>query len=107
LSLLAAAAPALANDPLGSEETRVPRMARFLEWVPNGQEGLYIRAESGRWYYARTESECPRLRAGVPIRFELTGSGDLDRFGAIRADGWRCQLSSVVASDAPPQRSGH
>ena len=107
LSLFTAAAPALAYDPPSGEETRVPRMARFLEWTADGNQGLYIRADTGRWYYARTQSECPRLRDGVPLRFETRAGGDLDRSGAIRVEGWRCQLASVVASDGPPEHRTH
>jgi hypothetical protein len=100
---LLGSAPALAADPAApaSGETRIPRMGNFLEWIADGERGLYIRGDTGRWYYARTQSECPRLDAARALRFDTSGNGDLDRFGAIRAEGWRCQLSSVVESAAP------
>jgi len=107
VSSLLVAAPALAFDPPVSAqaaETRVPRMASFLEWIADGDRGLYIRADTGRWYYARTRAPCPRLANDVALRFETRGGRDLDRFGAIRAEGWRCDLASVTESDGPPRR---
>ena len=29
-------------------------------------------------------------------------NGDFDRYGAVRAEGWRCQVASVTESGAPP-----
>jgi len=105
--LAAAAAPALAFDPpagADSREVRIPRMSQFLEWVPDGENGLFIRADTGRWFYARTREACPRLDNNVALRFDTRGGRDLDRFGAIRAEGWRCDLASVTESAGPPPR---
>lgn len=101
---LLGAASAHAAAPATGPETRVPRMASFLEWVADGSRGLYIRADNGRWYYARVQDDCPSLHANIALSFQTAPNGDLDRFSAIRAEGRRCLISSVTASDGPPSR---
>ena len=104
---LLTAAPALADPPPADapEEARIPRMSRLLETVVRDNRGVYIRADTGRWYYARTRGECARLRPTTsPLSFDTNAQGELDRFGAIRAEGWRCQLDSVTRSGPPPGR---
>src|SRR5262245_6835261 len=87
-------------------EVRIPRMNAFLEWVADGHQGVFIRADTGRWYYARTQSPCPRLRPSIALSF-YAPNNELDRFGALRAEGWRCPLVSVTESDPPPGHENH
>jgi hypothetical protein len=106
LLLLSGAAPALADTPpTMPRETYIPNMAGFLEWVADGERGVYIRGDTGRWYYARTKAPCPRLKSTTALSFQTT-NGDLDRFGSLRIRGWRCPLLSVVGSGPPPKREG-
>lgn len=100
---LMAGAPTHAFAPTAGQETRIPRMSSFLEWVADGSRGLYIRADNGRWYYARLQGECPRLHPNMALSFQTAPNGDFDRFSAIRAEGWRCMVESVVASEGPPR----
>ena len=106
--LLFAAVPALADQPATDEsrEVRIPRMASFLEWVADGDRGVFVRGDTGKWYYARTQSPCPRLRPDVALSFVAPG-GELDRHGALRVEGWRCPLDSVTESEAPPGHEDH
>ena len=105
LAAAAVAAPALAETPVTrAPETKIPRMAHFLEWTADGDNGLYIRGDTGQWYYARVEGNCPRLSAADTIRFQTAPNGDLDRKSAIHAQGWRCLLSSVTTSAPPPAK---
>ena len=101
---LLAGAPTHAFAPTAGQETRIPRMSSFLEWVADGSRGLYIRADSGRWYYARIQQDCPGLHPHAALSFQTAPNGDFDRFSAIRAEGSRCLVSSVTASDGPPWR---
>ncbi|HTU11249.1 MAG TPA: hypothetical protein VMG08_10175 [Allosphingosinicella sp.] len=103
-TLLAAAAPALAADNQPAPEQRIRNIASLLETVPDPRQGVFIRAYDGRWYYARTLDECPRLTATAPLRLIASPGGYFDRNSAVVADGWRCLVSSVVASDGPPSR---
>lgn len=107
LGLIAAASPALAQTPAHDEETTIPRMSHFLEWVPDGHVGLYIRGDTGRWYYARLREECPRLQGGARISFSTSATDTLDRYSSIRAQGWRCQIASITDSRGPPDHDRH
>jgi hypothetical protein len=103
--LLSGAGAALADSPpvMNPRETYIRNMAGFLEWVADGERGVYIRGDTGKWYYARTQAACPRLRSATGLSFQ-TRNGDLDRFGSLRIDKWRCPLVSVIESGPPPER---
>jgi hypothetical protein len=101
--VLAAAFAGAAPAPPAGPEAAIPRIRGFLEWVADGKQGVYIRADTGKWYYARTEAPCARLRPHVALSFTGAAQNQLDRYGAIAVEGWRCQLASVVESGPPPQ----
>ena len=103
--MLLAAAPAFAATP-SSRGGPHPAHGSFLEWVADGQRGVFIRGDTGRWYYARTQARCPRLRPTASVRFVAPG-GNLDRFGSLVVEGWRCPLASVVEAEAPPGHERH
>jgi hypothetical protein len=99
------AAPALARESVPPGETTIPRMSGFLEWRPDGNQALYIQGDTGRWYHATLEAPCPRLVTRTRVRFNASPSDRFDRHSSIRADGWRCLVSSVTALEgAPPPR---
>ena len=102
--LAGASAPAPATDV--GRETAIPRISRYLDWVADPKKGVYVRADTGKWYYARTDAPCPRLRATSNVHFIGTLQNQLDRYSAIMVEGWRCQIASVVESPPPP-RYGH
>lgn len=106
--LLLGTGPALAASPSTSEprEVRIPRMGSFLEWVADGHRGVYIRGDTGRWYYARTQARCPRLRPTASVRFVAPG-GNFDRFSTLVVEGWRCPIASVVESPPAPGHEDH
>ena len=102
-ALVISASPALAHPSADSgREVRIPRIYNFLEWVADGHQGVYVRGDTGKWYYARTQAQCSRLRPATSISFLGARGGNLDRFGAIRVEGWRCPLDSVTESAPPP-----
>jgi hypothetical protein len=88
-------------------ETAIPRISGFLDWVADPKKGVYVRGDTGKWYYARAEAPCPRLRPHTNISFVGTVQNRLDRFSSIIVEGWRCQLTSVVESPAPPGYERH
>ena len=92
---------ALGASPTAQPEARIHFMRDYLETVVDPERGIYIRDYAGHWYYARVQQGCPRLTLNASLRFNAPG-GNFDRFSTISADGWRCLVSSVVASDAPP-----
>lgn len=96
------AAPALAGDT--PAETTIPRISGFLEWLPDGNQALFIRGDTGRWYRVALQTTCPRIRQGARIRFNASPGNRFDRHSSIRADGWRCLVASVTHSEGPPPR---
>jgi hypothetical protein len=101
---LLGAAPAYASGPAAAPgEVRIPRMGSFLEWRPDGSRALFIRADTGRWYRASLETDCPRLANRSNVRFIAAPNGDFDRYGIVVADGWRCQVAAISESDGPPR----
>ena len=99
VGLMPAAASAQSN--VVTPEARVPDMNRYIEWKADGENGVFVRAYNGRWYYARTKNPCRRLDTTQRLSFRTAPNGDLDRYSSIVAEGWRCQLSSVVESAGP------
>ena len=102
---LIGAVPALASGRAAAPgEVRIPRMGSFLEWRPDGNRALFIRADNGRWYHASLENACPRLANRSNVRFLAAPNGDFDRYSTVVADGWRCQVAGISESDGPPRR---
>ena len=105
---LLGAAPVYAFGPTAApDEVRIPRMGSFLEWRPDGNQALFIRADNGRWYHASLENACPRLANRSNVRFLAAPNGDFDRYSTVVADGWRCQVAAISESDGPPRRHRH
>ena len=100
--ILAALAGGAATAPVTGAETAIPRISSFLEWRADGKRGLYIRADTGKWYYARTDSPCARLPTALSLHFVGAVQNQLDRYSQVVAEGWRCTIASVVESPAPP-----
>ena len=88
-------------------ETSIPFASRdgIQDYKADGDRGLYIRGNDGHWYYAKTLGRCPRLVTADTIGFETSASDQLDKFGALHAQGWRCQLASLVRSAPPPRKA--
>lgn len=87
-----------------SEERAIPfvRSDGIIDWKVGGPDTLFVRAMNGNWYLVRTAAPCPRLRTAMALGFETSAGDQLDRYGAILADGWRCQIASVTLSPPPP-----
>jgi len=100
------AAPAFAAEPAPAE-TFIPDVSGngIEQWKADGKRGLYIKSIAGDWYYATTMGPCGRLRTAVSLGFVTVNSDQLDRDGAIIAEGWRCPLTSVVRSQPPPAKA--
>jgi hypothetical protein len=103
-ALMSTAAPALAASPAApaADQTRIRQIGSRLETVPDPRRGLYIQAYDGNWFYARTQGECPRLTFNARLRLVASPGGYFDQRSAVVADGWRCLVASVTASDGPP-----
>jgi hypothetical protein len=105
---LLGAAPACALGPTAApDNVRIPRMHGMLDWRPDGNRALYIRADTGRWYRATLQADCPRLETRSNVRFLAAPNGDFDRYSTVIADGWRCQVASISESGGPPDYYRH
>jgi hypothetical protein len=105
---VALAGCATSNEGGASGEVGIPFVASngILEWRAASEDLLYIRGFDGKWYQARTMGKCARLLTATALSFDVNVPGELDRHGAIIAEGWRCPLASVTRSDAPLARRG-
>jgi len=103
--LAGASAPPPATD--YGRETVIPRISEFIDYVTDPKKGVYVRGDTGKWYYARVQQACPRLRYTANLHFIDTRQNQLDKYGAIMVEGWRCQIASVVESPPPPGYGHH
>ena len=103
VSLLAACTTAEA--PLAAGETSIPYFGTtgILEWRAAGEDALYIRGDTGRWYLVRTSGLCSRLRSATTLGYETRGVRQIDRFTTLLVEGQRCPVASVVRSPPPPE----
>ena len=101
LLLSACATP---GEQLAAGETAIPFVSStgVIEWRVLGDSALYVRGSNNQWYLVRTMGACPRLRTATSLGFVTAGLDQLDRHGAILAQGWRCAVQSVVRSGEPP-----
>jgi hypothetical protein len=95
-----AAAPA----PLGTE-ARIPfvHLNSIRDFEAVGRDTLYIQDRRRNWYKASLFGPCFGLNFAHRIGVRAWG-GSLDRFGEILVDGDSCKISSLVTSEAPPQK---
>ena len=91
----------------GGTETAIPFVQSngILDWRAAGDEALYIRGNTGDWYFVRTMSPCTRLKTAITLGFATSAGDQLDRFGAILAEGQRCPIASIVRSEPPPPKA--
>jgi hypothetical protein len=103
-ALASIAVPALAASAgPAPNETRIRQIGSRLEIVPDPRHGLYIQDYRGRWFYARTQGDCPRLTFNARLRLAASPGGYFDTRSSVIADGWRCLVASVTTSDGPPR----
>jgi hypothetical protein len=94
----------MAAAPVPGTETAIPfvRSQGILDWQAAGDDALFVRGYDGRWYHVRTMNRCPRLRDALTLGFVVSANDQLDRYGAILAQGMRCPIASVTYAAAPP-----
>lgn len=88
-----------------TEEARIHFVdhGAIRDWHPNGDKGLWIRANHKQWYYADLMFKCNGLRFANAIGFDTGPVGSFDKFSTVVVDGQRCPVTSVVKSDPPPK----
>lgn len=81
-----------------------PGMGSIRNWEADGEDGLWVQAQRGDWYYGKLVGYCPNLEFTQTIGFDTRGSVRLDRFSQVIVDGERCALTSFVTSEKPLSR---
>ena len=80
------------------------RRADMLNWLADGQKGLWIQAGNFKWFYARFANICPGLQSTNSLVFETGASNRIDRTSSISVSGHRrCQMQTLVPSNGPPK----
>jgi hypothetical protein len=108
LTAPAAAAPGERTHPAAElgEEASIPfvnhRGVRNFRAVD--RDLVYLQDSRRRWYRATLAGPCLELPFAQVIGVDTRGSASLDRFGAILVGGERCQIVSLVKSEAPPKK---
>jgi len=78
--------------------------ADMLNWLADGQTGLWIQAGNSKWFYARFANICPGLQSTNSLVFETGASNRIDRTSSIFVSGQRrCKVQTLIASDGPPK----
>lgn len=76
------------------------------DWQADGDRGIWVQDNHKRWYYGRFMSTCTGLQFVHAVRFKTGATGELDRFGAVRArDTGHCTFTSFTVSDGPPKKA--
>jgi hypothetical protein len=76
----------------------------MLNWLADGQTGLWIQAGNSKWFYARFANICPGLESTNSLVFEMGASDRIDRTSSIFVWGHqRCKVQTLVPSSGPPE----
>jgi hypothetical protein len=105
-TMIVGCASVLAATEKGAE-TSIPfvNMSQSIHgWQADGQMGIWIQDAHDQWYYAKLAGPCMGLEFTAQLGFEPKTMNSLDKFGNIvMANSKRCQMTSLVKSDAPPK----
>jgi hypothetical protein len=106
LGSVAAAAEAPAAPP-GEAQIPFANQGGIIDWQVVDSKTLLVKDRSARWYKATLFGTCFDLPTATSrLAFEPNPNGSFDKFSAIIVrDQQRCQLSSLVATAAPPKKS--
>jgi hypothetical protein len=76
----------------------------LLNWLADGERGLWVQADNSRWFYARFANVCAGLRSSNSLVFETGASNRIDRANSVIVSGQRrCGVLDVVPSSRPPK----
>ncbi len=104
--MIAALLIATAAAALPAGETAIPYVSSngVEQWKVDADRGIWIKSITGKWYYGSFMGRCPRAAGAISLGFQTSALDQLDRHGAILAEGSRCPLTSLVRSEGPLKR---
>jgi hypothetical protein len=78
--------------------------AEMINWLPDGERGLWIQVRSYKWLYARFAGVCQGVHSTNSLVFNTSASGNIDRRSSVTLPGGgRCRLRSLAPSGGPPE----
>jgi hypothetical protein len=103
-ALAAAGLPAkfAVSDPASTAAAFVNR-ANMINWLADGERGLWIQSDSRAWFYARFVGLCHGLNSTNSLAFETGALSKIDRTTSVVVPGrGHCRVQTVVPSSGPP-----
>ncbi len=95
-----------AGEPAARHEASISFAAEhgIRDWQADGSQGLWVRANSGAWYYGKFSFPCTGLQFQEGLHFEFNPDGSFDRWSAVLTrDQGRCLFTSFEANAGPPK----
>jgi hypothetical protein len=78
--------------------------ADMRDWLADGEQGVWIEAGNGRWFYARFAGVCHGVNSTNAVAFDTPATDNIDqRSAVIVPGGMRCRFQSFAPSDGPPK----
>jgi len=106
---LIAAVPAFAEDvtPSAKPDSEIPfaDLGGISGWNADGDKGLFIQGNNGKWYYAEMMGYCPNLANAETIAFASKPTGSFNKFSSIIVDHKECRVKSLVERERPKKKS--
>ena len=77
----------------------------IVDWQVVDDKTVLVKDRGGRWYKATLFNSCFDLpSASQRLEFKSNANGTFDKFSTIIVRDQRCQLTSFVATTAPPKK---
>lgn len=76
----------------------------MLNWLADGQRGLWVQAGNSKWFYARFANVCSGLQSTNSLALETGASNRIDQTSSVIVSGHRrCKVQTLVPSSGPPK----
>jgi hypothetical protein len=93
------------NPADGSTPDTLVNRAEMINWLADGERGLWIQGHDLKWFYARFTGACQGLSSTNSLVFDTRASGNIDKASVVTVPaGGRCRLRSLVPSGGPPEK---
>jgi hypothetical protein len=77
----------------------------MINWLADGERGLWIQTRDLKWFYARFTGVCQRVNSTNSLIFNTAASGNIDTTSSVTVPaGGRCRLRSLAPSGGPPEK---
>jgi hypothetical protein len=77
----------------------------MVNWLADGERGLWIQANNLKWFYARFAQICHGLNSTNSLAFHTLASDNIDRTSfLVLPGGARCFLQSLSPSAGSPKK---